>query len=479
MLIGKERMDQEIWFQKYRILSLLGRGGTAKVYLAEHIKLNSYRAIKCISKNHPLYELQRNEALILKNLKHSCIPIIYDIEEDEEGSYIVEQYLEGVTLKDYVSANGTIREDIILNFAIQLCDLIHYLHSTNRPILYVDLKPDNIILSGMILKLIDFGSAIYQDELSKQQDYFGTKGYAAPELYHHKQIDERCDVYGIGMLLYYMSTGLTIGKDNAGIDNIDQIGNCSKQLKSVINHCLKFNPTQRYASVAQLNKQLSAIKEKNRLPFESSQSLTIAIAGAQPRIGVTHLAFRLCNYFIQQKRRCLYLEVNSSGCVWSMKNCYENVKVAEGICKIEGIPMLQNSQKGQVDTSDFQIVIKDFGKLTKENLAEFLSAELKFLVLGAKDWELKFTEQVLNMVAEYKDIAYLFNFMNGRQFQQAMNSMERKNSYRIPYEPDPFARITEKNGFELFYELTRPWKKVGLRMKVSALLQRRRGCHET
>ena len=465
-------MQQEIWFQKYRILSLLGRGGTAKVYLAEHIKLNSYRAIKCISKNHPLYELQRNEALILKNLKHSCIPIIYDIEEDEEGSYIVEQYLEGDTLKDYVKSNGTIREDIIIHFAIQLCDLIHYLHSTNRPILYVDLKPDNIILSGRTLKLIDFGSAIYQDELSNKQDYFGTRGYAAPELYLHKKIDERCDVYGIGMLLYYMSTGLMIGKDNAGIDNIDKIGECSKQLKNIINHCLKFNPSQRYASIAQLNKQLSALKEKNRLPYESSQSLTIAIAGAEPRIGVTHLAFRLSKFFIQQKRKCLYQEMNNSGCVWSMKSCFEEVEVRKGICKIEGIPMQQCIQSGQGATSGFQITVQDYGSLTKQNIAQFLSAEVKLLVLGAKDWELGFAEQALNMVAEYKDIVYLFNFLNGRQFQKAMKSMERKNSYRLPYEPDPFAQITEKNGIELFRDLTRQGRKVSLKEKVAAVLQR-------
>jgi serine/threonine-protein kinase len=148
---GKERMQQEIWFQKYKILGLLGRGGTARVYLAEHILLKSYRAIKCISKNHPQYELQRNEAFILKNLKHSCIPIIYDIEEDDKGSYIVEEYIEGITLTDYVLANGALREDIIIQAGIQLCDLIQYLHSAKSPVFYLDLKPDNILISGSVL----------------------------------------------------------------------------------------------------------------------------------------------------------------------------------------------------------------------------------------------------------------------------------------------------------------------------------------
>jgi serine/threonine protein kinase len=466
-------MQQEIWFQKYKILGLLGRGGTAKVYLAEHIKLNSYRAIKCISKNHPLYDLQRNEALILKNLKHSCIPIVYDIEEDEEGSYIVEQYLEGDTLKDYVTAKGTIREDIIIQFGIQLCDLIHYLHSTNRPILYVDLKPDNIILAGMTLKLIDFGSAIYQDELGQSQNYYGTKGYAAPELYLQGQLDERCDVYGIGMLLYYMATGLRIAQDSTGIDHIDYIGSCSKQLKHIINQCLKYNPSERYASVEKLNKRLSAMIQKNRVDRKTSQQLTIAVAGAQQRIGVTHLSFRLCNYFINQKIKCLYQEKNSSGCVRLIKNCYEDVLEKDGIYEIEGIPMLQNQQKEQPLQNDYQITIKDYGSLTPENLEHFLSAEIKLLVLGSKDWELELAGQVLNMVAEYKEITYLFNFLNGRQFQQVAKSMERKNCYRLPYEPDPFAKITEKNGRELFEELLPTHKKAGKALKWITLLQRK------
>lgn len=446
-------MQQEVWFHKYQILGLLGRGGTAKVYLAEHIKLNSYRVIKCISKKHPLYEQQRNEAFILKNLKHSCIPIIYDIEEDEEGSYIVEQYLEGETLKDYVMTRGCLRDDIIIQFGIQLCDLIHYLHSTYRPILYVDLKPDNIIVSGDTLKLIDFGSALYQDELHKEQQYAGTRGYAAPELYRRNKADERCDVYGIGMLLYYMATGELIQSKKMQFDNIDHAGDCGVYLKNIINHCLKFNPSQRYASVRRLSKDLSVVSQKSLFQKESKQTIVIAIAGAQHRIGTTHLALRLSNYAISKGLRCLYQEHNDSGDVHLMKSRFEEVDYQNGIYRIHKIPMSAYQKEHHPDTEGYQIVVKDYGCLTKDKLIDFMGCEAKLLVLGAKEWELEFSEKALSMVTEYKDIFYLFNFMDGIQFQKVMKSMNHRNSYRIPYEPNPFLKITSKNGEELFREV--------------------------
>lgn len=455
MLIGKERMQQEIWFHKYRIVKLLGRGGTAKVYLAEHILLNSFRAIKCISKNNPLYELQRKEAQILKNLKHSCIPIIYDIEEDEYGSYIIEQFIEGDTLKEYIGTKGIPREDIIIRYALQLCDLLQYLHSIERPILYLDLKPENIIVTGTTLKLIDFGSAVYRDDYGEGQAFYGTRGYAAPELYRNNKIDERCDVYGIGMLLYYMATGITLKSDSVEIENIDGISNCTKQFKGIINRCLKFNPSQRYATVAHLSKQLSVMILKKRYTKESGQSIRIAVAGAQPRIGVTHLSLMLCSYFINQKNSCLYEEKNSSECVWSIKSRYEGLISNEGIYLIKGIPMLPKVKSGQGDVAKYHILLQDYGCLTKDNLTEFLEAEVKILILGAKDWELGFAEQVLDMVAGYKDVVYLFNYLDGKYFLQVMKSMKQRNCYRIPYEPDPFAKPVGKNGLELFQELTR------------------------
>ena len=446
-------MQQEIWFQKYKILDLLGSGGTAKVYLAEHIKLKSYRAIKFISKNHPLYELQLNEAFVLKNLRHSCIPIIYDIEESEEGSYIVEQYLEGETLREFVKDKGALREDILINFGLQLCDLIQYLHNAPRPIIYIDLKPDNIIVSGMTLKLIDFGSAVFCDEITANQKYYGTVGYAAPELFRHKEIDERCDVYGIGMLLYYMATGSQAKDRENELYHIDRVDYCSLQLKRIINRCLKYNPIQRYASINKLSRQLSVIAKKRPFYKTTNTTVTIAVAGSQDRIGVTHFALRLCKFNESITGSCLYQEKNESGCSGSIKSRYQGVTIRGSIYELYGISIQPLTQVEEPDTSKISLVVQDLGRLCGHNLEIFRKADVRMLVLGAKDWELEHSEATLELVTEYKDIFYLFNFLDGSQFQQVIKGMRHYNIYRIPYEPNPFSKITGRNSKEFYREL--------------------------
>jgi len=438
---------------------LLGCGATANVYLAEHIRLNSYRAIKFISKNNPLYELLRKEAYILKGLKHSCIPIIYDIEENEEGSYIVEEYIEGVTLSEFISKNGALREDIAIDAALQLCDLFIYLNSCKPIVLYLDLKPENIILSKRTIKLIDFGSAICPDEGQENLLYSGTRGYAAPELYRQGRIDERCEVYGIGMLLYYMVTGVTVNGEQGYAANIDHAANCSKRLKGIINKCLKYNPSQRYSGIKQVYKHLSALR-KNQIDYFPRKAICIAVAGAQSRIGVTHFSFRLCNYYKSLNYKCLYIERNPGGCIRAIKNRYYGNISDKGIYMLNGIAIQAYTGQAKDYPADYQVIVLDYGTLTENNITEFLTADIRLILLGAKDWELDCSEKVLEMTAEHKDIIYLFNYLNGKQFHTALKNMNNTVCYRICYEPDPFAKVSHKNGLDLFREIAAlPGKK--------------------
>lgn len=251
-----------------------------------------------------------------------------------------------------------------------------------------------------------------------------------------------------------MVTGKSLKDGQKSTDNIDRNADCSKKLKKIINRCLKYNPSQRFASVTDLSKQLSAGRKLPSLR-EAGSSVRFAVAGAQSRIGVTHLSFRLCSYFIHQKIGCMYQERNPHRCVRAIKSRYETVPVKGSLPVLSGIPMLAFKEEASEENSGFRVVVEDFGCLTEDNLASFLKAEVPILVLGAKDWELESAEQVLNLVTEYKEIVYLFNFLDGKTFQQVMKSMDLRSCYRIPYEPDPFAGILDGAERELFDELSR------------------------
>ncbi|BCN32826.1 serine/threonine-protein kinase [Anaeromicropila herbilytica] len=451
-------MISKIWFNKYEVIDTLGKGGNATVYLVKHIRLQSYRAIKRIDKENKLYSQIINEANILKNIRHNNIPIIYDIEEDDKYSYIIEEYMEGITLKEFRQQYQILDEEIILKYAIQVCELVEYLHTFERKILYLDLKPDNIIISDEILKLVDFGSAIYYADLNKRRYATGTRGYASPEQYSSNFIDERSDIYGIGMLMFYMITGVSFNKNINSIVNIDEIHSCSDNLKSIINKCLKLYPAQRFHNVHELKEKLLECSHSNNSNslIKSNKTLSIAIAGSQCRIGVTHISILLTTYLGKFIGKSLYSERNNTQTVNKIVSRYCNVKRCDYIYRVNNIEMLPNYNQTVIfDKDSYSYEIKDFGVLTEENKESFLKSDYKCLILGSKDWELEHSENALSMLSENENITYLFNYTDGKTYQSVMKSMKNLTGYRIPYEPNPFMinnqKIWENFVFEIFH----------------------------
>ena len=175
------------------------------VYLATHLVLDEKRAIKRISKASQAYSRFRQEGLIMKSIRHPGIPIVYDFEEDESYGYLIEEYLEGDSLFDIVREQGALSAARTVSIGIQICHLVHHLHSARaNPILYLDLQPKNLLLCRGTVKLVDFGRAALAGETGGA---VGTPGCAAPEQYAGEVPDERTDVYGVGAVLYFLRTG--------------------------------------------------------------------------------------------------------------------------------------------------------------------------------------------------------------------------------------------------------------------------------
>lgn len=442
-------MENQIWFHKYRIIKTLGRGGSSEVFLAEHIKLKTFRAIKRISKDNILHEQLLKEAHILKNLNHSCIPVIYDFEEDAHNSYIIEQYIEGQSLKMLQQQKGHFPENLIIQYAIQICELMQYLYSLEQPILYLDLNPENIIMVDNTVKLIDFGASGYKLHMNDRKYSLGTKGFAAPELYSRVSPGEGADVYGIGSLLYFMVTGRSFDSSSQSKLQREKLWHYSKKLYRIIRRCLRYYPAFRYSTVTVLkNKLLESNKSNKKLGTNSSQSICIAVAGAQNRIGTTHLAILITSYFAAKGNKSLYIEKNNSNHIFKLLKRHPNIKAKDGIYQVLGCNLLPDYHIGlPFRSEDYRVTILDYGRLHRDILEQFMEADIKLIVSGAKEWELDDTEEVLKLSCGSQDIKYLYNFTNGKRFREIITSMETHSCYRIPYEPNPF-QCSHNKGLE-------------------------------
>lgn len=431
-------MTGQIWFQKYRIIRPLGHGGSARVYLAEHVKLKSLRAIKQIDKENVLHEQLLNEAHILKNLNHSCIPVIYDFEEDDHYSYIIEQYIEGESLKALRKQNSQLfHENLIINFAIQICDLFQYLYTHDNPILYLDLKPENIIVSGKVVKLIDFGASSFKSLLMNRKYSLGTKGYSAPELYTDQTPDERADIYSIGALIYFMITGKNYNRQTAKLWK-RELKHCSKQLLHIMQKSLRYNPVLRYSSVNVLKLSLLRMSQKETGNSCGRKSLSIAIVGTQSRIGVTHLAFLITAYLNGSGYKAFYMERNDSNHILELLNRYQSIKMTEGYYQLHNLKLIPTYTSLDILDKETAVTILDYGCLQEWNIDEFNKADIKLVVAGAREWELGATESALKKLRGEINIKYLFNFLDGKQFRNIAKYMDKLNCYRIPYEPNIF-----------------------------------------
>jgi serine/threonine protein kinase/N-acetylneuraminic acid mutarotase len=235
-LVGHTLHDGE-----YAIERVLGHGGMGNVYLARHTSLKIPLAIKQARADQPLpesviaeldYTLHGSdiahrspyegaggdfpssggvhtdrflrEALLLARLQHPAIPTLYDYFFEDGSWYLVMDYIPGSTLNSYLQRHAPLAPLEALNYAMQICDVLDYLHRQSPPIVFRDLKPSNIILTpDGALMLVDFGIARYfkEGQINDTTD-FGSPGYAPPEQYQGEgQTDGRSDLFSLGIIL--------------------------------------------------------------------------------------------------------------------------------------------------------------------------------------------------------------------------------------------------------------------------------------
>ena len=209
----EEWMPGDILGGRYEIVEKIGCGGMAYIYKAKCLKLNRFVAIKVLKpefRDDPEFVESFNiESAATASLSHENIVSVYDVgKEDGNVNYIVMEYVDGVTLKKYIEQNGALDWRKALDFAIQICSALE--HSHNHHVIHKDIKPQNIMVTeGDILKITDFGiaKATSTQTVKISANTMGSVHYLSPEQARGGYVDEKSDIYSLGVVMYEMLTG--------------------------------------------------------------------------------------------------------------------------------------------------------------------------------------------------------------------------------------------------------------------------------
>ena len=250
---------------RYLIIRGIAGGGFGVVYLARDTALSGkYRAVKEMSREGPdpsvIERSFRIEAEILSALEHPCIPAITDFFIEENKLYLVMDYVKGETLKKLLRnlpGNKFFSEDQVLTWCLSVADVLEYLHNRPEPILFRDIKPDNIMVTEEgDVKLIDFGIAkVFAGPGADTTKYaLYTEGYAPPEQWAGKA-EKRSDIYSLGVTVYHLLTKVhpkEVGPHFPPVE--EQNPSLSQGMSRIINKSIEIKISDRYQSIEEFKK---------------------------------------------------------------------------------------------------------------------------------------------------------------------------------------------------------------------------------
>lgn len=438
---GGGPIENTILFGKYQFVHTLGQGRSGTVLLVYHLELDEYRAIKQVPKSCAGYEQFKKEALLLTSLNHPGIPIVYDIEEDSKFSYLIEEYLEGDTLYDLVRNQGHLNQEAVIRIGIQVCDLVHYLHSAGKtPILYLDLQPKNLLFCHGHVKLLDFDHADHLYDANESSLRYGTPGFCAPEQQTGEALGVYTDIYQIGALLYYLSAGhIRKEGDMYPLDGM---------LGRIIEICVREDKAQRYPTISELKQELETLYSQTGV-FKDSHlsSLILALAGSRHGVGATHLALGLTKYLNQLGYKTLYEEQNHSGDVHAMALRCKSPLDSYGIYNIKQIAMKPwYGEAVCLKAVEYPIVIRDYGTEWK-SVQEARDISTLWLVHGGKWWEQESGGLAIQELKDCPEFALLYNRIIPDMRLDLPEGVDKRLCFQIPDFKNPWKFTQEVEGF--------------------------------
>ena len=270
----------DILRNRYKVIRVVGKGGYSDVYLVEDMTDNTYLAIKelVIYCTDPVersdVETQiRLEVNMLRKLKHPKLPEFKDYFEENQRYYMVMEYIDGEDLVvSYENNMDYWSLQVVLKLAIELCAMFEYLHSQNPPVIFKDLKPQNIMIdkSGEF-RLIDFGISKYYGSKTMPAARAVSANFSSPEQYTSIGTDMRSDIYSLGATLYYMFTG------DKPLDSVKRMINpgefkkpgtlnpsVTEELEVIILKAMELKKEKRYQSISEMKRDLEKFSNSKK-----------------------------------------------------------------------------------------------------------------------------------------------------------------------------------------------------------------------
>ena len=271
---------------RYLIESLLGVGGMANVYKGRDVRTGNAIAVKVLKEefldNEELVRRFKNESKAISILDHPNIVKVYDVSVTDQLQYIVMEYIDGITLKEYLKQRGgalTWKE--VIHFATQVLGALEHAHS--KGIVHRDVKPQNIMLQADgSIKMMDFGIARFSRAQSQtvSDKAIGSVHYISPEQAKGDHTDGRTDIYSVGVMMYEMLSG-HLPFDGTGTVSIAimQISekpkplaqvapNVPEGLRQITEKAMEKDPDDRYQSAAEMLQAIQAFKQNPSIRFE-------------------------------------------------------------------------------------------------------------------------------------------------------------------------------------------------------------------